>query len=346
MCNEYTLCKNQQEILYINAEEINLKYISKYDIDCFSDLNKLILNKNYELKLSHNTTMLNRHVNIFECSCCGITEVYEKDFSGLPSLETLDLSNNSIKQIDSKAFLHNPHVIFLNLSFNLLEEFGIAIDIFASNKSLKTLDLSYNSQLSFSSDKYFIYSTSLERLFINNCNLKMVYNKTFQQLPVLKELFLQNNLIHKIYSQSFQGLKDLTFLQLDNNSLNSLSLKHVTDNLMYICIDNNAFKYNREYTKLHDELKKRKLLQRNSNTKCENTNGTMSFEYIMESRKNAGISGAFISTYLVMILLAEGIVLAILILYYVKLKGRVQDGLKYANTILNDHDIYKICKTD
>jgi Leucine-rich repeat (LRR) protein len=89
-----------------------------------------------------------------------ISDIDEEAFLGQSKLQTVDLSSNSLKNIEPKTFIRNP--------------------------SLEILSLSGNRFLILPEDGPFLYSTSLRVLQLSACNLSHILPNTFQELPNLQ----------------------------------------------------------------------------------------------------------------------------------------------------------------
>ncbi|XP_029291780.1 extracellular matrix protein 2 [Cottoperca gobio] len=120
-----------------------------------------------------------------------------QDFSGVPNLDTLDLSKN---QLDDESFSRNP---LSNLTF------------------LKKLNLDGNLLTRIPA-----LPPSLEELKINNNKLSALTPHCFKGLINLLILELEENTLHEgsVSPLTFRPLKRLLDLQLDNNRFRSLPM--------------------------------------------------------------------------------------------------------------------------
>ncbi|XP_034393246.1 extracellular matrix protein 2 [Cyclopterus lumpus] len=118
-------------------------------------------------------------------------------FSGVPNLDTLDLSKN---KLDDESFSQNP---LSNLTF------------------LKKLNLDGNQFTSIPA-----LPPSLEELRMNNNKLSALSPHCFKDLMNLLNLELEKNTLHEgnVSPQAFRPLERLLELQLDNNRFRSLPL--------------------------------------------------------------------------------------------------------------------------
>ena len=110
-------------------------------------------------------------------------------------LQTVDLSSNSLRNIEPKTFIHNP--------------------------SLETLSLSSNHDLRLPVDGPFLYSHSLRVLKLSNCILSYLPPEAFQKLPVPhQEIYI----LHKKFEvlNPVQSVGRLTLLDISHNCVTDL----------------------------------------------------------------------------------------------------------------------------
>lgn len=325
-----------------------LEFITPHLLEEFQNLLVFKVDGNPDYKIRGIQAFLHsKSLILFTCVGCGFQEIYEKSFTGLPGLETLSLGRNSIKVINKDSFISNVQLISVNLTENSLEI--IHRETFKANEHLSVLDLSFNLNLTVQEGTQLITNSNLEILYVIGCSIHMVDEQTFSGIPKLKELYLQNNVIHKVDPGSFQLNPLLTNLSFENNRLEHFSASVITDQMRHLCLDQNYFKLTRGYVKLYYKYERQGLMKGNNRTICENRNETLKFEWLALKYKvnvnKAGISNAFISTYLLAILLAEMVVLVMLVVCFMKLKKKFKPE-DLSQTILNDNSIYKIWKND
>ncbi|CAH2300358.1 toll-like receptor 3 [Pelobates cultripes] len=176
-----------------------------------------------------------------------LSKIHNTTFSGLSdtNLTYLDISKNSMSQIDKDAFVHLPHLEILNLESNqvtvlnqytfhglsglktlnlknTLKESKIDDLSFQWLKNLEYLNIDGNKNLNFT-ENTFNGLTSLKNLSMVRCsmNLESVTNKTFISLsksPLL-ELNLSDAGIAKLEYGAFSGLRRLQVLDLGFNRI-------------------------------------------------------------------------------------------------------------------------------
>ncbi|XP_023950342.1 toll-like receptor 3 [Bicyclus anynana] len=132
------------------------------------------------------------------------------------SVENLDLSNGTIKNLGDKAFSALSHDLrYLNLSYNLIE--NITESAFYSLKILLKLDLSQNNLID------------------------MEFNTS--DLIQLKEYYLQNNFIKKVTPNMFKNMKSLVKLDLSQNKIRDVEVNSFIEleNLKDLNISSNHF---------------------------------------------------------------------------------------------------------
>lgn len=134
-----------------------------------------------------------------------------RDFSSIlsrSSIESLDLSNNQISQIDDETFVHLKELRYLNLNKNQIKHISL-FAFTADSHKLVELDLSHN----------MITDSSLEfLLFSSLVNLKRL-NMNYNRLTSLSSHFLYNLYSLEYLSLKFNNLKtfDIFYLANKNN---------------------------------------------------------------------------------------------------------------------------------
>lgn len=141
-------------------------------------------------------------------------------FFHLNRLEVLDLSQNSLTDIDIFAFESNPkNMRKLSLAYNAIDQ--ILGDDFGELTSLVELDLSHN-LISDLTEEPFSNMTKLEVLKLNNNRIKDL-NGAVNNLQNLKHLYLKGNQIQNINDQSLKIIYDLETFDISYNELESLT---------------------------------------------------------------------------------------------------------------------------
>jgi len=120
----------------------------------------------------------------------GLKFVERDDFSGLPKLETLDISGNEIEEIPEDT----------------LYDLNELVDLFVDNNKLKTLPVNL-----------LTHAHMFQRLKASNNSLEILDDGFFKNNPSLKIVSLDNNKLHKI-RVDFRPFKNLKKLDLLNNA--------------------------------------------------------------------------------------------------------------------------------
>ena len=124
------------------------------------------------------------------------------------SLETINLSHNHIKTINSDAFVYLPTLLKADLSFNNLNEMTDLEDTFKSlfrkNENLISIDLSSNG-LSSLPDESFMFNTNLSEIRLNHNSFTQL-SLNVSNLQKLELLDLRYNDIHYLDAQSRQKI--------------------------------------------------------------------------------------------------------------------------------------------
>jgi Leucine-rich repeat (LRR) protein len=146
-----------------------------------------------------------------------------KTFQYLVSLKYLNLSNNKLKSLDANVFVNFSLLHHLNLASNNLS--SLNKNCFFNLVNLKYLRLSYNQMNStdfLNSNKN--YLKHLENLDLEE-NKIVLFNETiFKPYLNLSSLNLNSNPIKSLHRNSFMGLKQLKTLKVSNTKFDSLFL--------------------------------------------------------------------------------------------------------------------------
>lgn len=209
------------------AYEISHSLIKK---ECFNSGRVLILSSNNLFFISPkqfegygNIACLNLSGNGFSAALNGT------EFSSLPNLTYLDLSNNKIDLAYDNAFKELKKLQVLDISHNshYFEAYGVTNNLnFLKNlPNLRVLNMSHNSISALSTKQ--MYSQSLAELQFTNNNLGNLwkerddsYSMLFTNLTNLTILDISQNRIAKIPHNVYEYLpRNLTLLRISHNSL-------------------------------------------------------------------------------------------------------------------------------
>lgn len=166
-------------------------------------------------------------------------------FGHLKQLTVLDLSDNSIHNIERSLLSGLENLVHINMSYNKL--YILPYQVFESMQSIEVVDLSHNLLMSFL-DSFFVHNRKLkvlelhhnivERIAKNslyglkelhtlnlaNNKLLTVDRNAFDTLDALHSLNLANNRIQLLSPNVFLSLKQLQYLDLSNNTIQQLPL--------------------------------------------------------------------------------------------------------------------------
>ncbi|KAK6184894.1 hypothetical protein SNE40_007253 [Patella caerulea] len=161
-----------------------------------------------------------------------LTNLDDYVFGNLTKLEHLHLDNNHISNITSDAFARLRSLVSLNLENNLIYHFNDSV--FENLTSLRMLNLSRNN---IDTIRYCEFPLSLEKLDIS-------FNRIVdfpERLFYVKQLILTSNRITHIPSGSFSKMHSLEVLSLKYNRITSLAnfMFSGLDNLNLLDISNN-----------------------------------------------------------------------------------------------------------
>jgi Leucine-rich repeat (LRR) protein len=148
-----------------------------------------------------------------------ISEIPERAFSGLSSLQELYLNDNVISEISERVFSDLSSLRRLQLNDNQI--FKIHPNAFSGLTSLEELHL-HNNRISEITPYTFSGLTSLERLLLYNNRISKIHPYAFSDLSSLQELWLNHNQISEIYPGTFSDLSSLEELNLSENQISVL----------------------------------------------------------------------------------------------------------------------------
>lgn len=308
----------------------------------------------------------NKNLKRMSCKGCGFTEILQH-FTGFDILAELNLSANKIKKIDANAFNKNGYLRRLDLSENQITTLPPAI--FSPFRKFEELIISSN-PIELPSKQSFIDSKSLKHLIMANCNIVDIYKETFKKLTSIEAINLNDNRIEKIEVTTFVLNPKLKSLFIENNRLKFFpaSILDSSKELSELCADNNTYVNNQEFKEFIKKYTSRNLRTSNCSQDVSNfienifnsnvddidvsvvnpdnsTTDEMSSKFI---KFHEGISQFFIGSYLTIILIMQAAACVLLTLYLIKITKYEKLGtgtdVNYANTILNDNDIYKVYK--
>jgi Leucine-rich repeat (LRR) protein len=247
--------------------------ISEIDFDCFrkASVTKLILDYN---RLS-NIGFYLWNLKSLSVQANKLITLKKSSFSGLPELEMLYISNNSISSIEPMSFSNNKKLNYMDISNNKLKSI------------CKTM---------------FVGLIKLEKLYLNENEITEIEGNTFEDNRDLKEISLDLNGLSELRflncltslgslsiqqnykqtvlkNQSFSGLTKLLTLKLGFNSISIIEsgaflgfrrfnkFKRSSDNIDYSDIFDNKFDSNKDNENVYyiQKLGILKFLYLNSN---------------------------------------------------------------------------------
>jgi Leucine-rich repeat (LRR) protein len=191
----------------VDLEHLDLSRNCLIRFKAYSFLN---LEKLIHLNLSYNKLDLKSELNNISY------------FKGLLHLETLDLSFNEIKYLDSnQTFQYLNSLRYLNLSNNKLKTLGFST--LGSLISLEELNLASN-VLKFSYEICFFNLKSLKKLILRSNQINSTHFLKINQYDLnnLEYLDLEGNNIFLIEDTHFLSYVNLSFLNLNSNPIESI----------------------------------------------------------------------------------------------------------------------------
>ncbi|XP_062576818.1 uncharacterized protein LOC134238715 [Saccostrea cucullata] len=142
-----------------------------------------------------------------------------------PSLQTLDISFNGIRNLQQGTFEELSNTLYLNVSHNQITE--LHMDFLGVLPELRHLILR-NSEIVMihSNEIYSKFNSSLELLDLRNNKIKTIFPKALHWLSSLSKLLLSNNSITNTDDYFSRSMKMLVEVDLSFNSISN-----ITDNM-------------------------------------------------------------------------------------------------------------------
>ncbi|XP_062549757.1 leucine-rich repeat-containing G-protein coupled receptor 5-like [Armigeres subalbatus] len=211
--------------------ENNITVIDKNSFKSFTELERLILDKNPHLRFPSNgsTFIQQETLTDFQCFRCGVDKIFNRSLIGMPRMEQINLTENKIYQIESNAFQQNRNLRVIILRSNLLKR--IPREMLVNVNEIQTVDLSHNGNLATEDDQPFLISDALQVLLCDECGFEIVYEKTFSELFNLSKLYLRKNKITEVHARAFlqvshrPKLKQNLQVSLEHNQLQSIDFE-------------------------------------------------------------------------------------------------------------------------
>lgn len=279
------------KLTILNLEHNFIHYIDYYAFMQLIMLDRLILNKNYKLRILNVTS---NNLKVLEAKSCNIEHVYLNKtihltklllngnslyyvpYLSMVNLSYLDLSKNKISIVEKNRFRMLESLKYLFLSYNTISD--LHYDTFSTNFHLKLLDLSNN----YMKDLIKFKSDSLLTLNMSNCEIVTINSDCLIRMPYLEKLILSGNRLSKlpnnlmsdlkvldltscrivsINNLTFASMKNLRTLYLIGNRLSSDIHPSYFHNVMRVYLDDNAWRCDcnsKNFKELYDWLESRK----------------------------------------------------------------------------------------
>lgn len=210
-------------VSYLNLKNSGIKKVSDLAFQFLKHLKVLIMDDNSFPEIASNTfTGLDSLKNL-SLSNCIITSgtITNRTFSSLANspLQFLNLTRTKTTFIDAGAFSWLRQLKTLDLGLNNFKNTLTGLE-FKGLHNIETLYLSYNSQMSLSSDS-FIFIPSVRKLMLRriSCSNLAIVPSPFRMLKNLTVLDISNNDIVNIYGDLLNGLHKLEILEMQHNNL-------------------------------------------------------------------------------------------------------------------------------
>uniref|UniRef100_A0A4P6DCT4 Putative membrane glycoprotein lig-1 panstrongylus lignarius n=1 Tax=Rhodnius prolixus TaxID=13249 RepID=A0A4P6DCT4_RHOPR len=228
-----------------SLEDLYLAYnsISKIDPNAFNDIDDMI-----KLSLRGNPIKTLEGIEVpglaeLDISECDLEILAGASFRGFLDLETLNLSRNSIRDIDPEAFYNLLNLKYLDLSFNMIRG-PLDDSLFSLNQKLETISLAGNKELKVFKELFGSFSR-LYHIDLSDCGLIDLSDSAFINMYNLARVNMSNNYLQHLKPHLFEALTHLSVLDLSNNRLHYLNNKLFSTNkkLIKLSLAGNFFRH-------------------------------------------------------------------------------------------------------
>lgn len=161
----------------------------------------------------------------------------------IPTLRSLTLTTNNLKEIDENSFDNLYNLEALYLSYNNISELKSLV--FNKLTKLTLLDLSYNNIENLPKE-IFSSNNQLNTLILHNNPLSNLRSEWFDSLINLEKLDISKNKLYSIRPETFHSLRKLKYLDLSSNLFTHVpneGLRPLGSNLLTLKLNDNRFKY-------------------------------------------------------------------------------------------------------
>lgn len=323
---------NNLKLALIDVSDNNLSSIG-ISLSLHESLRVLTLsgNENLQLTKADADNLSSKSLETFECDRCGVQVLSVNCFSRLPHLKSLSLMSNKLRTLPPNLF---------------------------RSSVIEKLSLSHNRELSIGQNSILLESDTLNSFNCNQCNITVINAVTLSKMPSLRQLYLNGNRISTVDNKAFIHNDNIN-VHLENNQLQEFPLAALNGKITALCIDGNPFKSSTNNNQLKKRYFEAKLRQNCTAVSSDKYFEVTLADWYLSTKPTIatiatiattaipekGISDAFIASYLTLIIIIQGVVITMLILYLVKTIYRHKDDVfDYSEGVLNDYDIYNVLK--
>lgn len=231
----------KRQLSYLNTVKtltIQIKYLTKLPEDLFNDIT---LRNLTTLELYTNVTELPKNIfdnleNLINLNIgFNLRSIVNGQFNKLKSLQSLNLSNNKLKNIEATIFPNNTSVKFVQLESNFLST--LPSRIFAKLFKLEILKINFN-EFQNLPPKLFQHTVSLQQFILtkNKFNILQFPKDFLANLPNLQIVEIKCGL-ESLPDEMFYNSTNITKIILKHNMLSTLEHNLLLSQLNLIYLD-------------------------------------------------------------------------------------------------------------
>ncbi|XP_070497788.1 chaoptin-like [Chironomus tepperi] len=215
------ICRQFPNMDELFIQDSHVQVINEQSFEECRNLGFLNLNGNEITTVPDFTFVNNPNIFTMELYNNLISTIEPNAFAGL-EMELLDLEKNLLTSIDGRWFEPSKeYLTYIYMPANRLQD--IPEDAFASLNNLMSLDLGINPGINLPSGVFQPLRGSLQRLFLDECDISEINPLWFEGLQELRLLMLNENQIDNLQPGVFDNLPNLFTIDV---GLNRLTMVH------------------------------------------------------------------------------------------------------------------------
>ena len=161
-----------------------------------------------------------RNLETLDLSDNAMSNIDDNTLDALPALKYLNLQNNRLSKVKTATLAGLTSLVGLDIGNNLIDT--LEDGVFGDLSSLEDMNFAGNAIKTIQTNA-FIGLTSLISLDLSNNKLSAVPSRAFEHVTRLQKLNIDGNRVTNLPSRTFKAVNQLRELSLESNGLSSIS---------------------------------------------------------------------------------------------------------------------------